>query len=40
MAKLEYEDLGYEDEKEFIEELLGLDESWTLEDFCNSYDPD
>ena len=36
----EYEEFGYLSEEEFIEDLLGCDENWTLEDFYDSYDPD
>ena len=36
----EYEELGYETEEEFLEDFLGCDETWTLDDFFDSYDPD
>lgn len=38
----EYEELGYESEEEFLdlEDMLGCDEDWTLEDFFDSYNPD
>ena len=35
-----YEELGYASEEEFLEDILGCDENWTLEDFYDSYDPD
>lgn len=36
----EYEELGYESEEELLEDFLGGDENWTLEDFYDSYNPD
>ena len=36
----EYEELGYESEEEFLEDYLGCDENWTIDDFFDSYDPD
>ena len=36
----EYEELGYESEEEFLEELLGCNAEYTLDDFFDSYDPD
>lgn len=36
----EYEELGYASEEEFLEDLLGCDSEYTLEDFYDSYDPD
>ena len=34
-------EMGYESEEEFIAELCGCDEeTWTLDDFYDSYDPD
>ena len=36
----DYEELGYESEEDFLEDFLGCDENWTLEDFYDSYDPD
>ena len=36
----DYEELGYESEEDFLEDFLGCDENWTLENFYDSYDPD
>lgn len=36
----EYEELGYNSEEEFLEELHGCDDEYTLDDFYDSYDPD
>lgn len=36
----DYRDFGYQSEEEFLEDLLGCDENWTLEDFMDAYDPD
>ena len=35
-----YEELGYESGEEFLEDYLGCDEDWTLDDFFDSYNPD
>lgn len=35
-----YEVLGYESEEDYLEDFLGCDENWTLEDFYDSYDRD
>lgn len=35
----EYEELGYTSEEEFLEELYGCDDEYTLDDFYDSYDP-
>ena len=32
-------EMGYESEEEFIEEILGCDENYSLDDFMDSYDP-
>lgn len=37
---VEYEELGYTSEEEFLEDILGCDENWSLDDFFDSYDPD
>lgn len=37
---VQYEKLGYTSKEEFLEELLGCDSEYTLEDFYDSYDPD
>ena len=36
----DYRELGYLSEEEFLEDYLGCDENWTLDDFFDSYDPD
>ena len=36
----ELREMGYESEEEFIEEILGCDENYSLDDFMDSYDPD
>lgn len=36
----EYEELGYTSEEEVLEDFLGCDEEYTLDDFFDSYDPD
>ena len=36
----EYEELGYESEEEFLEDFLGCNKEYTLDDFFDSYDPD
>lgn len=36
----EYEELCYSSEEEFLEELLGCDDKYTLDDFYDSYNPD
>lgn len=36
----EYEELGYDSEEDFLEDLLGCNEEYTLDDFFDSYDPD
>lgn len=36
----ELREMGYETEEEFIEEILGYDENYSLDDFMDSYDPD
>lgn len=36
----EYEEFGYESEEDFLEDLLGCNEEYTLDDFFDSYDPD
>jgi hypothetical protein len=36
----ELREMGYETEEEFIEEILGCDENYSLDDFMDSYDPD
>ena len=35
----ELQEMGYESEEEFIEEILGCDENYSLDDFMDSYDP-
>lgn len=35
-----FEELGYASEDEFLEELLGCNDDYTLEDFYDSYDLD
>lgn len=36
----EYEELGYLSEDEYLEDILGCDEDWTLDDYFDSYDPE
>ena len=36
----EYEELGYDSEEDFLEDFLGCNEEYTLDDFFDSYDPD
>ena len=36
----EFEILGYKNEDEFLEDILGCDSEYTLEDFFDSYDPE
>lgn len=36
----EYEELGYNSEQDFLEEFLGCDEDYTLDDFFDSWDPE
>ncbi len=36
----ELKEMGYQCEEEFLEELCGCDENYTLDDFMDSYDPD
>ena len=36
----ELQEMGYESEEEFIEEILGCDKNYSLDDFMDSYDPD
>lgn len=36
----DYRELGYLSEEEFLEDYLGCDENWTLDDFFDSYDPE
>ena len=36
----EFKELGYESEEDFLEDLLGCNEEYTLDDFFDSYDPD
>lgn len=37
----EYEELGYESEESFLKDFLGCDdETWTLDDFFESYEPE
>lgn len=35
----EFEQLGYTSEDELLEDLLGCNSEYSLEDFFNSYDP-
>lgn len=35
-----YEFLGYRSEEEFLEDMLGCNEEYTLDDFFDSYDPE
>lgn len=35
-----FEELGYGSEEEFLEDFLGCNEEYTLDDFFDSYDPD
>ena len=36
----ELQEMGYESEEELIEEILGCEENYSLDDFMDSYDPD
>lgn len=36
----EYSFCGYRNEEEFLEDILGCDEHYTLEDFFDAYDPE
>ena len=36
----DFRDFGYNSEDEFLEDILCLDEDWTLDDYMDSYDPD
>ena len=36
----EGEEFGYTSDEEFLEDILGCDEEYTLDDFFDSYDPD
>ena len=36
----ELREMGYQSEEEFLEELCGCDENYTLDEFMDSYDPD
>lgn len=36
----ELREMGHESKEEFIEEILGCDENYSLDDFMDSYDPD
>lgn len=36
----DYVFLGYRSEEEFLEDIVGCDENYTLEDFFDSYDPE
>ena len=36
----DYMFLGYRSEEEFLEDIVGCDENYTLEDFFDSYDPE
>jgi hypothetical protein len=36
----DYDDLVLESEDDFLEDYLGCDENWSIEDFFDSYDPD
>lgn len=36
----DFEFLGYKTEEAFLEDILGCDENYTLEDFFESYDPE
>lgn len=36
----DYEMLGYNSEDEFLEDILGCDNDYTLDDFFDSYDPE
>lgn len=36
----EYEELVYNSEQDFLEEFLGCDEDYTLDDFFDSWDPE
>ena len=38
--EIDWTEIGYENEDQFLEEFLGLDENYTLEDFLDSYNPD
>lgn len=35
-----YKELGYMSEEEFLEDYLGCNDNYTLDDFFDSYDPD
>ena len=37
---LDYRFFGYGSEEEFLEEMLGCNEEYTLEDFFDAYDPE
>lgn len=37
---LDYQFLGYGNEEEFLEDILGCDEEYTQEDYFDSYDPE
>lgn len=32
----DYEEMGYETEEDFLEDFLGCNEDWTLDDFFDS----
>lgn len=36
----EYEEIGYESEEAFLEEICGCNDEYTLDDFFDSYDPE
>lgn len=36
----EYDFMGYSSEEDFLEDYLGCDETYTLEDWFDSFDPE
>lgn len=36
----DYMFLGYRNEEEFLEDIVGCDDDYTLNDFFDSYDPE